>query len=110
MIAKIIAHGASREEARRNLMDGLEDTAALGIETNLCFLSRCLDHDVFATGAATTAFIETHKRELLDHADSTDARLDLIAAAALYVTEDAGQFHKSNGLAPDFARPMRFTC
>jgi geranyl-CoA carboxylase alpha subunit len=110
MIAKIIAHGASREEARRKLVDGLEDTAALGLKTNLGFLSRCLDHKVFAAGAATTAFIDTHKHDLLHQAEDAHALRDIVAAAMLYVTEDAGQFRKARGLVPDFARPMRFTC
>jgi geranyl-CoA carboxylase alpha subunit len=110
MIAKIIAHGASREEARRKLIDGLANSAALGLKTNLDFLSRCLDHDVFAEGAATTAFIETHKHDLLQDAEGIEALRDIIAAAALYVTQDADRYRKGRGLVPDFARPMRFTC
>ena len=38
MLAKIIAHGATREEARRRLVRALEDTIALGIATNRGFL------------------------------------------------------------------------
>ncbi|MDU0220281.1 hypothetical protein RVS24_25255, partial [Escherichia coli] len=54
MIAKLIAHGDSREDARRLLMAGLEDAVALGVTTNQAFLHRCLGHDVFAAGGATT--------------------------------------------------------
>ncbi|WP_043114168.1 acetyl-CoA carboxylase biotin carboxylase subunit, partial [Pseudacidovorax intermedius] len=53
MIAKLIAHGDSREDARRLLMAGLEDAVALGVTTNQAFLHRCLGHDVFAAGGAT---------------------------------------------------------
>jgi geranyl-CoA carboxylase alpha subunit len=109
MIAKIIAHGHSREDARRKLAHGLRETAALGVTTNLDFLQRCLAHKVFAPGNATTAFIEDNKSELLNHGDDP-ARLDAIAAVALYATEVTGGFRASSSLVCCFARPMRFTC
>ena len=37
MIAKIISHGADRDEARRRLICGLEQTAAFGVTTNQGF-------------------------------------------------------------------------
>ena len=40
LLAKVIAHGATREEARRRLIQALEDTTALGIATNRGFLDR----------------------------------------------------------------------
>jgi geranyl-CoA carboxylase alpha subunit len=57
MIAKIIAHGIDREEARRRLIAALERCVVLGVETNRGFLIDCLRHEVFAAGAATTAFL-----------------------------------------------------
>ena len=44
LLAKIIAHGATREEARARLSAALEDTTALGIATNRGFLIDCLRH------------------------------------------------------------------
>src|ERR1700757_2599471 len=38
MLAKLIAHGATREEARRRLIMALEDTVVLGLKTNRSFL------------------------------------------------------------------------
>jgi geranyl-CoA carboxylase alpha subunit len=58
MLAKVIAHGASREEARRRLIAALEDTVALGLTTNRSFLIAMLRHPVVIAGEATTAFIE----------------------------------------------------
>jgi len=57
MIAKVIAHGTSREEARARLLTALRDTVVLGPTTNRHFLIRLLEHPDFARGAATTAFI-----------------------------------------------------
>jgi geranyl-CoA carboxylase alpha subunit len=60
MIAKVIAHGATRAEAVRKLARALEQTVVLGPTTNRHFLLRMLRHPVFAAGEATTAFIISH--------------------------------------------------
>ncbi len=65
MIAKLVAHGRSRDEALRKLQQGLADAVALGVATNQAFLARCLAHPVFAAGGATTAFIGDHQTALL---------------------------------------------
>jgi geranyl-CoA carboxylase alpha subunit len=60
MLAKVIARGATREEARRRLIGALEDTVALGLITNRSFLIAMLRHPAFASGEATTAFIDRY--------------------------------------------------
>ncbi|HEX2511561.1 MAG TPA: biotin carboxylase N-terminal domain-containing protein, partial [Xanthobacteraceae bacterium] len=60
MVAKLIAHGSDREEARRKLAHGLDECVLLGLRSNRHFLSRCIAHPVFVAGEATTAFIDTH--------------------------------------------------
>ncbi len=57
MLAKVIAYGSSREEARRRLIHALHDTSLLGVTTNKGFLIEMLAHPGFADGSATTAFI-----------------------------------------------------
>src|SRR4029077_14459969 len=57
MIAKIVGHGETREEARGRLILGLEQMVAFGVTTNQGFMMSCLRHPVFARGEATTAFI-----------------------------------------------------
>jgi geranyl-CoA carboxylase alpha subunit len=66
MIAKLIAHGRDRDEARRRLAAGLDALVALGIPTNRRFLSRCLVDPVFVAGEATTAFIGERSDALAD--------------------------------------------
>jgi geranyl-CoA carboxylase alpha subunit len=61
MIAKVIAHGATREEARARLVRALRETVVLGPTTNRHFLIRLLDHPEFAEGKATTAFLGKHE-------------------------------------------------
>lgn len=65
MIAKVISHGTTREEARGRLIVGLEQLTAFGVTTNQAFLMSCLRHPGFTRGEATTAFIGAHRDELL---------------------------------------------
>jgi geranyl-CoA carboxylase alpha subunit len=61
MIAKVIAHGATREEARVRLIRALAETVVLGPTTNRHFLIRLLEHPDFAAGEATTSFLVKHQ-------------------------------------------------
>jgi geranyl-CoA carboxylase alpha subunit len=60
MIAKVIAQGATREEARARLIRALKESIILGPTTNRHFLISLLEHPEFAAGKATTAFIGKH--------------------------------------------------
>jgi len=50
MLAKIVAHGSDREEARRRLVDALRATALLGVQTNVSWLLRLLETRAFRDG------------------------------------------------------------
>lgn len=107
MIAKIIAHGADRNEARGRLICGLEQTAALGVTTNQGFLISCLRHPTFASGEATTAFIGNHRDELLAPGANDEANAAL-AALLLYVTNPhAPPWRSGRSLAATFPLTMR---
>lgn len=86
MIAKIISHGRTRDEARRKLASGLEDMVALGVTTNQAFLRRCISHPAFASGQATTAFIGQHIEELLAIDAVARERAPALAAVLLCET------------------------
>lgn len=88
MIAKLVAHGGTREEARRKLLSGVQDAVALGVKTNQVFLSRCLAHPVFVEGGATTAFI-AHNLDALLQAE-TEVQAIATALAAALLVETAG--------------------
>jgi len=57
MIAKVVAWGEDRDDARRRLMRALEETVVFGPVTNRDFLIGILAHPRFAAGEATTAFL-----------------------------------------------------
>lgn len=85
MIAKIISHGATRDEARSKLICALEQTMAFGVTTNRAFLIDCLRHPSFARGEATTAFIGQNHDTLLARRPDRSGDVAL-AALLLYVT------------------------
>jgi geranyl-CoA carboxylase alpha subunit len=107
MIAKLISHGATRDEARRKLIHGLEQTAAFGVTTNQAFLAACLAHPSFAAGEATTAFIAQNRDNLL--ARRKDASQEAaLAALLLYVTDaNAPPWRSGRTLAAAFPLPLR---
>ncbi len=108
MIAKIIAAADTRDEARRRLIEGLNQTVALGIATNRGFLSRCLAHPSFARGEATTAFIETYQDSLME-VDSQTAQRALKIAALLFQSKhgNAAARPDNRSLRHRFPVPMR---
>jgi geranyl-CoA carboxylase alpha subunit len=83
MLAKIVAHGATREEARRRLVAALQDTVALGIATNRDFLVDCLEAPAFVAGEADTGFIEKHFAAL----KPPQPDLRMVALAAVLMSE-----------------------
>ena len=107
MIAKIISHGADRNEARGRLICGLEQTAAFGVTTNQGFLISCLRHPGFAKGEATTAFIGQYRDELLAPRADDNAEAAL-AALLLYVTNPhAPPWRSGRSLAATFPLTAR---
>ena len=87
MIAKVIAHGATRAEAIRRLARTLERTSVQGLASNRALLIRVLEHPAFAAGALDTHFLDTHFAGALG--EPADPRRDRLAAiAAMLVTHE----------------------
>ncbi len=58
MVAKIITHAPTREEAIEKMKCALEETVIGGVYTNLDIQYAIMCNDVFRNGEATTSFIE----------------------------------------------------
>jgi geranyl-CoA carboxylase alpha subunit len=93
MLGKIIAHGATREEARRKLLRAVQDSVLLGVQSNQRLLAGLLEHPQFISGEFSTGFIQTHFAEhpcLHAHVPSAE---ELAIAAALFYQASAQAHH-----------------
>lgn len=96
MLAKIIAYGATRDEARRKLARAVEDSILLGVKTNQRFLANLLRHPQFAAGNASTAFITEHFNHDPSLTAAAVSEKELALAAALFYQASAmGRAHQS---------------
>jgi geranyl-CoA carboxylase alpha subunit len=89
MLAKVIAWGADRDEARRRLLRGVEDSRLFGVATNRAFLAATLRNPEFAAGKATTGFIARQFPEGFAN-DSPPAWAPALAAALFADHQGAG--------------------
>lgn len=64
MIAKVIVHGSTREEALQKMHKALCQCEAHGVHTNLRFLRALAAHPAFIAGAVHTGFIPQHHSAL----------------------------------------------
>jgi 3-methylcrotonyl-CoA carboxylase alpha subunit len=85
MIAKLIAHGPTREDARQQLLEALDDSFVAPLRTNKGFLYECLDHPDFAAGRVDTGLIARAGESLIPPAEPSQAAAD---AAALRLRRD----------------------
>jgi acetyl/propionyl-CoA carboxylase alpha subunit len=60
MIAKLIAHASTREDAFARLAAALGETEVGGVTTNLPFLRWLVSHPIVRAGHVTTAFLAEH--------------------------------------------------
>jgi acetyl-CoA carboxylase biotin carboxylase subunit len=80
MLAKLIVHAMTREDARRRAITALRDFAILGIRTNIPFLLQVLEHRQFIDASIDTGFLD---RESAALAAAIPADLPPAALAAL---------------------------
>jgi geranyl-CoA carboxylase alpha subunit len=99
MLAKVIAYGATREEARRKLLRAVEDCVLLGVNGNQRFLANLLGHPEFAAGNATTAFIAEQFAADPSLSPQPPTSSELAVAAALLYQQSANARAHQPGLS-----------
>ena len=82
MIAKLIVHGASRDEVRERLRRSVELAEIWPVKTNAAFLARALADPDFAAGQVDTGFIAARIETLIPDPAPPD-RLWRLAAEAM---------------------------
>ncbi|MCK0104686.1 acetyl/propionyl/methylcrotonyl-CoA carboxylase subunit alpha [Marinobacter sp. S0848L] len=104
MLAKVIAWGQNRDEARRRLIRALEDTTVFGVTTNRHFLSRIIADETFGAGEATTAFLQQSFKDDPSLAPQALSIRELALSACALSLGTSGQNGWSN--APATVMPM----
>ena len=120
MIAKLIAHGASRQAALAKLHTALGGYEIAGLAPNIDFLGRLVTHPAFAAGDLDTGFIDRHRGDLLPVRRPADdktlalaalhlllARREAASRAALASPEPDSPWHQPSGWQPNL--PARDT-
>lgn len=91
MIAKLIVHGADRDQARARMLQALAQTQAVGVQTNVAFLSRLMRDSAFAAADLDTGLIERQRATLLPEPTPTDAATLALATAAVLASQGQAQ-------------------
>ena len=94
MVAKVIAHGATRAEAIARLRAALLATPLLGVVTNRQFLLELLGSDAFGDGAVTTETVDTNVSDIVRPEAGEDA---FALAAAVLALAEGGDWFASTG-------------
>jgi acetyl/propionyl-CoA carboxylase alpha subunit len=105
LVAKLIAHGETREAARRRAVAALKQYPILGLRTNTTLLLELLEHPRFISGAVDTRFLDSESETL-------HARLaaDVPSAAHLIAGAVAGEApHGPSPIAHDPWSTLRGT-
>ena len=64
LVAKVVAHGASRDAAADKMLAALADFRVEGVATNISFLARAMAHPAFRAGRTRTGFVTEHGSDL----------------------------------------------
>jgi acetyl/propionyl-CoA carboxylase alpha subunit len=90
LLAKLIAWGGSREEARRRLIGALRDMTLLGVTTNRTFLLQILERDFFIEGKTYTSTLESERWEEPQPPAAAIAAARRALATPLAASDDGG--------------------
>jgi 3-methylcrotonyl-CoA carboxylase alpha subunit len=109
MLAKVVVHGANREQARRKLVSVLARTMLSGVDSNLDFLHDVLETEGFRSAEITTRFLQTRFAAQRRTEKAEESSLDRIAAALSWVARIEMQRRGSVPAPWDRLGPWRTT-
>jgi len=91
MIAKLIVHAPTREEAIRKMTKAIEDYDIVGIETTLDFCKFTINHEAFKSGKFDTHFVKQFfsNPEILDKAPEDEQKIAAIMANYFLTEKDS---------------------
>ena len=102
LLAKLIVHGETREQALRRLRRALDATEVVGLNCNRDFLRRVCDNEEFSSGRIDTGFIPRHQEELLSvPGPLSDEQLALTTLYLLLQRRQQAQLQAQDSFEPD---------
>jgi 3-methylcrotonyl-CoA carboxylase alpha subunit len=104
MVAKLIVHGADRDQARRRMVQALAETRVVGVQTNVAFLGRLMRDEAFAAADLDTGLIERRRATLLP--PPVEAGGDVLALACAAVLAGQGLPASRAAAAAAIAAPV----
>lgn len=96
MLAKLVAHGADRDEAIDALLAVIDGSAVEGVATNLGWVRRLVDSTPFRSGAVHTGWLDAYEGPLLERPDVAPEALRS-AALLLGEAQDTSPFGRADG-------------
>jgi acetyl-CoA carboxylase biotin carboxylase subunit len=93
MIAKLVTHGATREEAIARMLRAIDDYRITGVTTTLPFCSFVLKHPAFVSGKFDTHFVKSYFTPEVLNNSSEDEEVIAALTAAL-VSSSGKSVHK----------------
>ncbi len=87
MIAKLVTHGATREEAIARMLRAIDDYRITGVTTTLPFCSFVLKHPAFISGKFDTHFVKSYfTPEVLNNASEDEEVIAALTAALVSIS------------------------
>jgi propionyl-CoA carboxylase alpha chain len=75
LLAKLIVHAKTRNEAIRKMLNAIDGYSISGVETTLPFGKFAFNHPSFITGKFDTRFVELHIGEFIEEQHNTNYAL-----------------------------------
>ncbi|MGN6112479.1 MAG: acetyl/propionyl/methylcrotonyl-CoA carboxylase subunit alpha, partial [Luteimonas sp.] len=83
MIAKLIVHGADRDEALARMREALAQCDVAGPKSNIAFLERLVRHPAIVDGSIDTGYLDRHLEEFVPQAGDDVPEHALAAACTI---------------------------
>ena len=107
MLAKVIAHGATRAEAAAKLRRALRGSEVTGVTTNLAALVEILGESDYLAARTPTAYLDEHPGVVASTGPTADDRVALLLTAVFASERASRRADAVTGFAPSGWRNVR---
>ncbi len=98
MIAKLITHGKTRDEARFHMIDALQNYGIHGIKNNISYLNAIVQNDNFINNTISTRFCAEHTETLLADIETERKSIPEMLPIAVAIVSKSNTGNRNNQL------------